>query len=207
MRVFKHIIGAALAAALVAPAAAQVNTVQSTGLTTGYLAKTTYSAAFIGLVPAASATDVICIAGSATKKVRLQQVRLSGSGTAINFPVTLLRRTSVDTGGTAAGTTANPANTVSKRDTSSPTHTATLISYTANPTIVDTSPTYIDSQSIGVVATTVGTAVPITFEYGTDNGNLVQAPTLDGAAAQLCLNFNATSPTALLNGSITWTEE
>lgn len=199
----------ALGVALFAtPALAQVNVVPQVGVTTNYLPKVTYSAGFIGLVPAASTTDLLCIAGSATKIIKLQNIRLSGSGTAISIPVTVLKRVSADTGGTAATTTANPANTISKRDSTTSVATATLIAYTANPTIVDTSPTYIDSAQFGVVATTVGSSNASTvFNYGANDADLLQPPVLRGAAEQICLNLNATTATALLTGSVTWTEE
>lgn len=200
------LMGAALF--LAAPASAQVNTVPQVGVISNYVAKNTYSAAFIGLVPAASTTDLVCIAGSATKTIKVTRIKLSGSGTAISVPVTILRRASVDTGGTAASTTANPANTISKRDTTNPTATAVPIAYTANPTINDTSPTYIDSQNMGVVATTVGAVNPPTdFDFGEGTSNLRQVPTLRSAAEQICVNLNATSATALLTGTLTWTEE
>ncbi len=203
----RFLLGTAFALAASA-AFAQVNVVPQVGVTSGYIGKQTFSAAFIGLVPAASTTDLICIAGSATKTIKLQNLTVSGSGTAISIPATLLRRASADTGGTAASTTANPANTISKRDTTFGAATATLISYTANPTIVDTSPTYIDSQQLGVAATTVGIINPPTvFQFGRDDMNLLAPPTLRGVAQQICLNLNATSATALLTGSLTWTEE
>ena len=204
MKRFLALLG--LAAVLASPAGAQP--VQQTGVTFGYIAKPTYSAAFIGLVPAASTTDMICLAGSATKTVKLTSLKLSGSGTAISVPVTLLKRVTADTGGTAASTTANPANTISKRDSGNATATAVPIAYTANPTIVDTSPTYIDSAQMGVVATTVGLiGAPIIFDYTVDGAQLRQAPTLKGVAEQICVNLNATSATALLTGTMTWTEE
>lgn len=194
--------------ALCTAAFAQINVTPQVGVTSGYVAKATYSAVFIGLVPAASTTDLVCIAGSATKTIRLQNFTISGSGTAISIPITLLRRAAANTGGTAAGTTANPANTISKRDTGQATASATLIAYTANPTIPDSAPTYIDSQQLGVVATTVGVInSPNVFDFGGDDPSLLQPPTLRGAAQQICLNLNATSATALLTGSLTWTEE
>ena len=200
------LLGAALVAAF--PALAQVNQVPQVGVTSGFAAKVTYSAGFIGLVPAASATDVICLAGSATKTIVLQNIRLSGSGTAISLPVTLVKRVSANTGGTAGSTTANPANTISKRDSNNAAATAVPIAYTANPTIVDTTPTYIDSAELGVVATTVGLiGSQLFFDYGKDRANLQQAPILRGVAEQICVNLNALSPTAILNGSLTWTEE
>ena len=195
------------------PALAQVNTVPQTGLTTGYLAKNTYTAAFVGLTPASSATDLICISGSATKTIRLQRIRLSGTaGTLISVPVTVLRRASLDSGGTAASTTANPANTIQSMDpTSYPVSaaTATVISYTANPTINDTSPTYIDSASITLTGTATSTViVPATFDFGVYIEDLIAAPTLRGTAQQICVNLNSTSiSTGLINGTIVWTEE
>ena len=195
------------------PALAQVNTVSQLGLTTGYLAKNTYTAAFIGLVPAASTTDLLCISGSATKTIRLQRIRLSGTaGTLISVPVTVLRRASLDSGGTAASTTANPANTIQSMDPSTypvSAATATVISYTANPTINDTSPTYIDSASLTLPTTAAGTVIfPATFDFGVYIEDLIAAPTLRGTAQQICVNLNSTSPSSgLINGTIVWTEE
>lgn len=169
----------------------------------------TYSAAFIGLVPPASATDTICLAGSATKTVALQQIKLSGSaGTLVTLPVTLVRRVSVATGGTAASTTANPANTIAKRVTTNATATAVPISYTAVPTITDATPTYMDSASLTLPVTTAGTVtVPLVFDYSVGNSQLLQPPTLVGTAAQFCLNLNTISVSSgVLNGVITWTE-
>ena len=153
----------------------------------------------------------ICIAGSATKTIKVQSITLSGSaGTTLSLPVTVLRRTSLDTAGTAASTTANPANTISKRDVGAPTATATLISYTANPTINDTSPTYIDSAQLAVSLTTMATvSIPVRFDWSKDIENFLQPPTItQGVTGQICVNLNATSlASGLLTGSITWTEE
>lgn len=201
----------ALALALgVVPALAQVNVVPQTGVTFGYVPKVTYSAGFIGLVPAASATDVICLAGSATKTVTLQMVRLSGSaGTLVSLPITMVRRVAVDSGGTAASTTANPANTIAKRDTNFPTATAVPISYTANPTINDTSPTYMASAQLTLPVTSAGVVInPLEWRFFEGNQALLSAPILRGAAAQFCLNFNAVSVSSgVLTGDLTWTEE
>src|SRR5882672_10108794 len=109
-----------IALALAATAAlAQVNVVPQVGVTSAYLARQTYSSAFFGLVPAGTTpTDILCISGSASRIVRLQNIVISGSGTAISVPMTLLKRASLDTGGTPASTTANPGVTtqINKRD-------------------------------------------------------------------------------------------
>ncbi|SRR5213075_2416572 len=212
MRLFsKSALGGVALLATLLPASAQVGTVPQVGLTTGYLARVTYSAVFIGLAPAASTTDLICIAGSSSKTIRLQSLTVSGSAaTTLSLPITVLRRTSLDTAGTAASTTANPANTISKRDVGSPTATATLVSYTANPTINDASPTYIDSAQLAISLTTMATVgIPVRFDWSKDTENFLQAPTItQGVTGQICLNLNATSlASGLLTGSITWTEE
>src|SRR6267142_3149711 len=159
-----------IALAFATPALAQTsagspnNAVPQVGVSFAYLSRASYSAVFIGLAPAASTTDLFCIAASPSKTVRLQNIKISGSaGTTLSLPVTILRRATVDTGGTPASTTANPANTIAKRDGSNPTATAVLIAYTANPTITDASPTYLDSMQLAVSLTTMATVgLPIT---------------------------------------------
>ena len=207
----RTLLSLALALGLITPALAQVNTVPQTGVTSGYAPRgQTFAAAFIGLVPAASATDLVCIHGSATKTIKLQSLKLSGSaGTLVSLPVTLVRRASVDTGGTAASTTANPANTIAKMDTINATATAVPISYTANPTINDSSPTYIDSAELTLPVTSAGTViVPLEFNFARNNSQLLQTPTLRGTAQQFCANLNAVSVSSgVINGTLVWTEE
>jgi len=192
-------------------AGSPVNQVPQIGVSTAYLSRASYSAVWIGLAPAATTTDLICIAASSTKTVRLQNIKLSGSaGTTLSLPVTVLRRASLDSGGTAASTTANPANTIGKRDNNNVASTATLVSYTANPTINDTSPTYLDSAQLAVSLTTMATvSIPVTFDWAKDTENFVQPPVLAaGSTQQICVNFNSTSlSSGLITGSITWTEE
>jgi hypothetical protein len=210
----KLLLSTALVLGLAAPAFAQVNTVPQVGLTTGYLPKATYSSAFFGLVPPASATDVVCIAASSTKTVRVDRIVIGGSGTAVSLPIEVVRRASLDTGGTIGTTTANPGITtqIASRDTGQALNTAAtaaLVSYTAVPTINDSAPVYLDSAMLGVVATTVGAPTPMTvFDWSRDIENNVQVPTLaKGSTQQICVNFGTTSTTSSLNGQITWTEE
>jgi hypothetical protein len=192
--------------------AAFAQPVPQTGVVSGYAPKQTYSAVWIGLVPAASATDLICIQGSASKTISVHQIKLSGSaGTTLALPVTVLRRVSLNTGGTAATTTANPANTIGKRVTTNGNATATLISWTANPTVVDTTPTYLDSAQLAISLTSMATvSIPVTFDWANDASNVRQMPTIrNGQTTQaICVNLNAVSVTSgVLTGSITWTEE
>lgn len=186
-----------------------VNSVPQPGLITGINnQQQTYTAGFIGLVPAASATDTVCIAGSATKTIAVTRIQLSGTaGTLVTLPVTLVRRTSVDTGGTAGSTTANPANTIAKHDTLNATASAVPISYTAVPTIVDSSPTYLQTVNLTLPVTSAGTStVPLDWRFG--NIAIGEQPLiLRGVAAQLCLNLNTISVSSgVLTGSLTWYE-
>lgn len=193
-------------------ALAQINTVPQTGVITNVgnsIFKATYSSATVALPPAASATDIACIAGSASKTIKVLEIRASGSAaTLITAPVYLALRTAVNTAGTAATTTANWANNVAKNDTNNPTHAATLISYAANPTITDSAPKYVRAGNLTVPVTSAGTStVPLVWRFG-DPITGEQPLTLRGAAAQACLNLGGTTiDTGLLSLSITWTEE
>jgi len=209
------LVSAALGLLALCPASAQINAVPQIGLTTGYLPKVTYSSAFIGLVPPASATDEVCIAGSATKVVRVVRMVIGGSaGTLVQLPVTVVKRATADTGGTIGTTTANPGITtqIASRDTGQAANTsasAVLVSYTAVPTINDAAPVYIDSANMALSVTSVATQPAMTiFDWGRDIENNVQVPTLRGVAQQLCINLNTISiSSGVLNGSVTWTEE
>jgi hypothetical protein len=162
----------------------------------------TFAATGVGIVPAASATDIACITGSATKVIRLQGIRINGTGTAITVPVLVTKHATANTGGTAATTTALPAPYAV--DSSDGAATATTTAYTANPTITDATPGIIDVQELPLAATSTSTASNMNFDYYTRL--FMEAPTLRGVAQQICVNLNATSPTASLNVSFRWTE-
>lgn len=206
----KTVLGGVALLATLLSAQAQVNTVPQVGLITGTLNKATYRAVSIGLAPASSATDIFCISGSATKMVKVTGLNIYGTaGTLVTVPAVILRRAVVDTGGTAASTIANPANTIGKSDNNNPTATATLIAYTANPTIVDASPTYVAAANATFTVTSAGTsAVNTQFTFGANLPQFTQQLVLRGIAEQVCLNLQAaTISSGLLNITISWTEE
>lgn len=201
----------ALAASAVAAYAQPVNVVPQTGFISGLNGqRATYSSVALALPPAASATDIACIAGSASKTIEVKEIIISGTaGTLVSAPFTLVRRVSADTAGTAATTTANWANNIIKHDTNSPTAAATLISYSANPTIGDSAPLYIRSNYVTLPVTSAGTSiVPVVWRFGDTTGAVYDQPfVLRGAAQQACINLNAVSVSSgLLHLSITWTE-
>lgn len=163
----------------------------------------TYGATAIGIVPAAAATDIACLTGSATRVTRVQTIRVSGSGTAISVPVLITKNLTASTGGTATTGTAIPVPF--RLDSGDAAPTATAVAYTANPTVTSGAG-ILDAGNLGVVATTVGAAVQpfVLFDYS--GRNFAEAIILRGIAQQACVNLNGTTPTALLNVSFRWSE-
>lgn len=167
--------------------------------------KASYSAVATGLAPAASATDVACIAGSATKTIKLTQITVSGTaGTLVTLPVFLAKRATADTGGTPATGNALPVG--SKLDSNNAAASATLVAYTANPTINDSSPLLIGAGTVTLPVTSAGTTNSrLVFQWGS---RPAQAPTLRGAAQQICVNLSGISVSSgLLNIDFEFTEE
>lgn len=182
-----------------------VNTVPQVGVSCASESTVpTYGATAVGLIPAASATDISCLTGSASRIVRLQYLRVAGTGTAITVPLLVKKNASADSGGTLGTGTVLPVPYA--LDSTNVAATATTQSWTANPTVNDSAPGIIDSGALFLAATTTSTAMPyVLFDYA--ERNYSQAPILRGVAQQICLNLNATSPTALLTVSWRWTEQ
>jgi hypothetical protein len=204
-----------LLAPLLAPAHAQapancgVNFNPAIGINCLNIRQPTYSAISRALVPAASATDIFCISGSTTKNIIISRIEISGTaGTLVNAPFTLLRRVSLDTGGTAATGTALPA--ASPHNTGNATSTAVLTAYTANPTIVDSSPLYFRSTWLALPTTAAGTVQnSVIWFFGSEVEAFDQhLDILKNTSQQVCVNLNAVSVSSgVLDISIQWTEQ
>lgn len=165
----------------------------------------TYAATGIGIAPAASATDIACLTGSATKVIRVKRIRVSGSaGTLVNVPLLITKHASANTGGTAATGTALPVPYT--LDTANPAVTATATAYTANPTITDAAAGIVSSGMLVLTATgTLAGNTGVIIDWTNDALN--QGPILRGIAQQVCVNLNATSPSSgLVNVTFLWTE-
>lgn len=207
----KLLLGLALVLGLSAPALAQcpgVNcTVPNQGL--AYISKNkTYHAISVGLVPAASATDILCINQSATKAVHISHIVVSGTaGTAITTPVIVKLNHSLDTGGTAATGLALPVAAAS--NSSDPAATATLTAYTANPTIPDSTPSYLGAQAESFAVTTTANQF-LPFELSTEVDLFNKGwdmPALGTPVQQICLNLNGVSiSTGVLAVWLSWQE-
>jgi len=162
--------------------------------------KTTYHCATIALAPAASATDIFTITGSGTKTVKVRRLQIGGIATSAGaYTVALLLRSTADSGGTST-------NEVEvKGDSTNAAATATVLSYTANPT-TGTLVGAIRAQRI-TVTTAVGAIpiVPTVFDFTNVND---QAVTLRGTSEVLAVNLNAVTMTGgSLDIYVEWTEE
>lgn len=214
MRFRDYLLTGAISVALVGaafqlgPSQAQVNVVPQVGVTSAYIKQKTYSAVSIGLAPAASATDVFCIGASASASISIKRIGVSGTaGTLVTVPVTILRRATLDTGGTPAVTTALPVAAANFSTDSAA--SAVLVAYTANPTINDTSPIYFRTGVTSFNTTSALVASPILqWMFGEAMGDFTRALDIaKGSTQQVCVNLNAVSiTTGLLNIDITWVE-
>jgi hypothetical protein len=189
---FKNLLTYALAAALMlgsciefAPAANAQSAPNGVAYTYPAV-RPTYSAAIVGMTPAASATDLFTIAGVAGKVVRVTRINCTGTSTALGSSLLqIVKRSALDTGGTAT----NPA--AIKHDSADAAASAVVAAYTANPTLG--------------TGTATGLGSPFTAEFGAINDKQV---ILRSAAEQLAVNANAASLAtgAAVSCTVEWTE-
>ena len=166
----------------------------------------TYATSQIGIVPAASATDIACLNGAANIVARLQSVYVSGSaGTLINVPVTLTKHASLNSGGTPYSSgnqqfvpyAMNSGNAAAK---------VTGTAWSANPTINDSTPGLLDTVVVPLSATGTLLGNPgVMIDF--NSLRYSQAPAVISAVQQLCINLNGTSVSSgVVNVSWKWTE-
>ena len=162
-------------------------------------AKVTYSASATALVPAAAATDMFTITGSATKTIRVLRIDISATQTtAGENTIVLLKRSTANTAGTSTAPTAVP------HDSASAAGTATVLAYTANPT-TGTLVGNLRSRKIAFQGATGTTSDVAVFDFGNRPG---QAIVLRGVSQVLALNLNgATITGGSCAISVEWTEE
>lgn len=161
----------------------------------------TYSASVNGLTVASSATDVFLIKGSSTKIVKINRMFFSGTQTNVGIIALLLIKRSADnTGGTRATLTAV------SHDSSDPGATASVFSYTANPSALGAAVGTIRAQSVSIPGSNSVTSINAgIFE-------LTQPPqkaiVLNNANEYLAINLNGVSINgSSLNITVDWTEE
>lgn len=159
--------------------------------------RATYSAAIAGLVPQAAATDIFCIAGSATKTIVVKHISFGGTATALGaYDMLIVRRSTANTGGTST------TPTTVLLDTTNAAGTAAVAAYTANPTL-GTLVGLVDAPKFSLAAAT-GQVNERARSYGQEED---QGIVLRGAAEQVCLNFNAqTAAGNSINIEVEWRE-
>lgn len=151
----------------------------------------------ITMDPAASPTDVFTKAGSSTKTVYIQRVELfyyDSSAYHVPIPVKLIKRSTLDTGGTSTSATAVPYDSGFSAATST-----AMKCFTANPSGLGTAVGDITSQwainEPGVVGTQYNstmvdkTPTRILFDHVRDNGPIV----LRGTSENIAVNLGSTS--------------
>jgi hypothetical protein len=171
----------------------------------------TYAATKIGLVPAASPTDVFTITGAANVVVHVTHIEISGitdSAVAVAADCQLVRRSTANSGGTS---TNSPA--LVPFDSTNAAASATVLSYTANPTLgtlVGTARAALRAQKLMLTlgtytATDFPPVAPIVWDFSDTQG---QAIILRGTGEVLAVNLNAVTlvGTVSLNISVEWIE-
>lgn len=145
----------------------------------------TYSAA-IHNFGNSSAGDIFCIAGSATKIVKVKGVRVSAiASQAVNSSISIIRRSTLNSGGTPSSVTIVP------NDTNNPASTATVTAYATAPT-PGTQVGIVRSQklSIATATTTAFAANPALFQFSV---YWDQPLILRGVNQNICVDVDATA--------------
>jgi hypothetical protein len=164
----------------------------------------TYSATSVNFAPAANATDLFTITGSATRTVRIRRVVVDGIKTATSHEIVqIIKRSTANSGGTSTTPAGVP------HDSTNTAATAVARAYTANPTLGTAVGTMLAKRVVFKAATpgnaqSVGAGVIFDERFGDAN----QAIFLRGTSEVLAVNLNGVT---LTGGSVTvtveWSEE
>jgi hypothetical protein len=164
--------------------------------------KATYVAVASNLAAAAAATDIFTIYGSASKTIVVEKLIIDGVvGTAaVSAFFQVIKRSAANTGGTSTAPAKVPY------DSTQAAATATVLSYTANPTALGTAVGNVRSDRVFLPLTSTAVdAQGRIFLFGDED---MKGVVLRGTGEGLCVNLNgATLTTPSLNINIEWTEE
>ena len=151
------------------------------------------------MTPAATATDIFIIRGSATKIIRVTRVEVVISATAAGVVDVLIKKHTI---ANTAGTSAAAVPTLHDSN-DPPTPAATLLQYSANPT-VDASATVIRASKAGISAASGMDVLAWTF-----GDRWVKPIALRGIAQELAINLNGDALLAgeLIAYSVEWFED
>lgn len=146
----------------------------------------TFKCCLLAFAMVATPTDVIVIQGSATRTVRIKQIKIGGVATSQgNMPVQLIRRSTANSGGTAVLTPIVPG----KLDPTDAAMTAVVSSVgTGNFGSLGTSAGIEGVGRLSLPASGTGVvAVPTVWDYATHQD---KALILRGTLDFICINFN-----------------
>lgn len=189
--------------------AGRVTLYDSTGRETSFQGKITYGCSNT-FTPAATPSDLVTIAGSATKTVRVISFKLSTTNTAAGSQQYLLiKRSTADTTGTFVASTGVPL------DASDTAATAVCGHYTANPGALGTAVGTLNTLRVASPAAIPASFAGVKEDAGVEmlgwfNSSMLDRPVvLRGVAQNLVVNF---AGVALVAGqthayNIIWTEE
>ncbi len=154
------------------------------------------------VTPAATPTDVITIAGSASKVVRVVRAAIYPVATAAGIvPALLLRRSTANSGGTSS------SPTIGQHATADNAPTAVVKVYTANPAGLGTLVANLGAKQTSIV--TSGGYLPLEFDGVRDGAGALKPYVLVGTTDILAINGNGAT---LLAGEtwgyeVSWTED
>ncbi len=183
--------------ALDTPLPTGTNTIGNVGIVS--IAPATYATSIIGLAPAVLASDIVTITGSASKTITITHIDIDGvQTTASQVLVLFIKRSTANTAGTSAAPTIIPLSSLSSAAT------ATVLAYTANPTVGTPVGTIVSNRLFVPGAATTTDAQGLSVVYGA----LSQQPlSLRGTSQVLAINLNGvTIAGGSINVNIEWTE-
>jgi hypothetical protein len=163
--------------------------------------RATYIHRAMDITPVATATDVLALSGSATKKVKITRIKVMVTATAAAcLDLYISKRTAANSGGTFTNPAATPL------DSTNPAATATLTLYSANPTALGTG-----TGVEGTILIVAASGNPVDHQeyehyFGLDN---TQPLVLNGVAESVSINFGGAAIPAGAKAYmlIEWTEE
>lgn len=163
--------------------------------------RATYSATGTWAPVTTAPLDIFAISGSASKVIRITKIELSGIQTTAAYrDISLIKRSTSNTGGTATALTIVP------HDSANAAATAQVWVYTANPTVIGTSVGAIRNIK-ALIGTAITNSMPPVIQW--DFGNRPsQAIVLRGITQGLVLSLNGVASTGnAFDVSVEWTEE
>lgn len=163
--------------------------------------KKTYSVAVAGITPAALATDVLTITGSAAKTIRINRIEITADATAASvIDFYIFKRSTLDTSGTFTPPSSIP------NDSANPAATATLKLYSANPTLGAGVVIRATHFALPAITASSFSNAPWTEDFGNRNDQQI---VLHGVNESIAVSMNGQTIPAGFNGHIMieWTEE